>query len=202
MRSRGVGGPPAGRLESGKREKRPMFSVISHPAARPGAAPPEVMRCLFRRSCATSGGAASCRAMADGERKNVSRKVRQGRKGSGRRAGESINIENHESRFADMEKQEGNGRESSRGGGGEADAYKTEACSVLSGTFGIRAPEKSREPPPMIPLLGSYRAGLCVPPRWGLREQEFVTISRSFRYSRPQYLQVNGPATFPSNASW
>ena len=78
-------GRPA-REASGKRKqaKRPMFSVISQPAARLEAAPPEAVRCLFRRSRATSGGAASCRAMADGERKNGSRKVRQGRQGSGR----------------------------------------------------------------------------------------------------------------------
>jgi hypothetical protein len=33
-----------------------------HPSARLKAAPPEVARCLFGRSCAPSGGAASCRA--------------------------------------------------------------------------------------------------------------------------------------------
>ena len=87
MDSRGAGVPPAGWMESGKQAKRPMFSVVSHPAARLEAAPPEVTRCSFRRSCATSGGAASCRAMADGERENGSRQVRQVRQVCGRRAG-------------------------------------------------------------------------------------------------------------------
>ena len=62
MCSRGAGVPPAGRMGSGRQAKRTMFSVISHPAARLEAAPPEVMRCLFRRFRATSGGTVSCRA--------------------------------------------------------------------------------------------------------------------------------------------
>ncbi len=62
MSSRGAGVPPAWRLKSGKQAKRPMFSIISHPGARLEAAPPEVPRCLFRRSRTASGGAASCRA--------------------------------------------------------------------------------------------------------------------------------------------
>jgi hypothetical protein len=84
MFSRGAGGPPAGCLGGGRQAKRPMFSVISHPAARLEAAPPESMRCLFSTVRATSGGAASCRALADGGRTNGSRKVRHGRKGCGR----------------------------------------------------------------------------------------------------------------------
>ncbi len=87
MGCRGAGGTSAGGMEMGKQAKRPMFSVISHPAARLEAAPPEVTRCLFRRFHATSGGAASCRAMADGGRKNGSRKVRQVRQVCGRRPG-------------------------------------------------------------------------------------------------------------------
>ena len=62
MGSRSAGVPPAGLQKSGKQAKTPMFSMITHPPARLEAAPPEVTRCLFRRSCATSGGAASCRA--------------------------------------------------------------------------------------------------------------------------------------------
>ena len=87
MCSRGTGVLAAVRQGRGKQAKRPMFSVISHPAARLEAAPPEVMRCLFSRVRATSGGSASCRAMADGGRTNGSRKVRQGRQGSGWDAG-------------------------------------------------------------------------------------------------------------------
>ncbi len=65
---RSVGSPPARQLESGKQVKHPMFSVISPPVARLEAAPPEVTRRLFRRFRTTSGGAASCRALADGPR--------------------------------------------------------------------------------------------------------------------------------------
>ena len=56
------------RDDSGKRKpaENHLFSIIYNPAALQQAAPPEVTRCLFRRSCATSGGAASCRAQADG----------------------------------------------------------------------------------------------------------------------------------------
>ena len=76
------------RDDSGKRKpaENHLFSIIYNPAARQQAAPPEVTRCLFRRSCATSGGAASCRAQADGW-KNVLRKVRQVRQVYGREAG-------------------------------------------------------------------------------------------------------------------
>ena len=103
---------------------------------------PEAPPCFFRSFRVTSGGAASCRAMADGERKNDSRQVRQGRQGIGRRkggknsrgaaearrawrtllhkrtkrkqkgrleCGRKVNIENHENRFADMERREGCG---------------------------------------------------------------------------------------------
>ncbi len=61
-------GRPA-RDDSGKRKPagNHLFSIISHPAARLEAAPPEVTRCLSRRSRATSGGAASCRAQPRGE---------------------------------------------------------------------------------------------------------------------------------------
>ena len=63
-RSGGAGVPPAGCMEMEHRPKLSMLPPLpSHPAARLEAAPPEVVRCLFRRSCATSGGAASCRAI-------------------------------------------------------------------------------------------------------------------------------------------
>ena len=55
MGCRSAGVPTAERLGSGKQVKRPMFSVISRPAARLEVAPPEVMRCLFSRFRVTSG---------------------------------------------------------------------------------------------------------------------------------------------------
>ena len=70
MDSRGAGVPPARRQGSGRQAKRPMFSVISYPPLCLEAAPPKSPRCPFRSFRATSGGAASCRAMADGGRKN------------------------------------------------------------------------------------------------------------------------------------
>ena len=68
MDCRGEGILPATLLNRGKQEKRPMFSVIPCQAARLEAAPPEVMRCFFRWYRVTFGGAASCRAFADGVR--------------------------------------------------------------------------------------------------------------------------------------
>ncbi len=70
----GRGRPARGR-KSEKRGKRPMFSEISCPVARLEAAPPEVMRWLWKNFNATSGGAASCpRAWrAGGKRKSPGR---------------------------------------------------------------------------------------------------------------------------------
>ena len=63
----GAGVPPATIPASENLPKNHLFSTISHPAARLEGAPPEVTRCLSSRSCATSGGAASCRAQPRGE---------------------------------------------------------------------------------------------------------------------------------------
>jgi hypothetical protein len=77
-------GRPA-RDDSGKRKptENHLFSTIAHPAARLEAAPPEVTRCLSRRSCATSGGAASCCATSQGIRKGGAMGKRKERKGVG-----------------------------------------------------------------------------------------------------------------------
>ena len=83
MGCRSAGILPASPQKSGKQAKTPMFSIISCPAARLEAAPPEVMRCFFRRFRATSGGAASCRALEDGERKG--RRIKEDKSAGGNR---------------------------------------------------------------------------------------------------------------------
>ena len=83
MDCRSAGILPVSLLKREIQVKTPTFSIISRQAARLEAAPPEVMRCFFRRFRATSGGAASCRAIEDGERKG--RRIKEDKSAGGNR---------------------------------------------------------------------------------------------------------------------